>query len=91
MQSFKYDDKPLPVNSLRSMIPFKMRGKRVTTEFPLFSCDRESVRRALVTHEKYLYLRDRYSICPKLFQPLNFFEYILKCRFEHELDLKDRN
>ena len=78
--------RPFPVNQVQSMIPSRMRGKRVTIEYPLLTCEFESVRRALITRKKYLRLVETFSKNPGSFQPLNFFEYILKCRFEYALE-----
>lgn len=78
---------PFIINPVHSMIPVRMRKKRATSYFPLISGDFPAVKTSLALYQKYQRLVRLYSSNPSAFECSNFFEYVLKCRMEHRLQL----
>ena len=82
-QRFYESGVPFMIHSVLSMIPNFMRGKRVTTYYPLQSSEISSVKKALALQSKYYRLQQKYLGCSESLIPGNFFEFVLKCHLEH--------
>ena len=80
---------PFIIHPVHSMIPVRMRKKRATSYFPILTCDFPAVKTVLALYQKYQRLVRLYSSDPSAFKDSNFFEYVVKCRMEHRLQLSN--
>ena len=83
---FKFDQTPVPICPVRSMIDRKILGTTVSSVYPVNSIEIEVFDLYLHMHQRFNRLLAFFLRDPVKFQPLNFFEYILKCRYEHYLE-----
>ena len=69
------------------MIPSRFVGKSIVQTYPFSPHEKDSVRRILIIYRRFRRLMTKYSSRPAQFISLNFFEYVLKCRMEYNLQL----
>ena len=83
---FKLNDCPVPIDKTRSMIDRKIQDTRVATLYPINALEFDSFNLYIHMHQRFNRLLAFFLRDPLKFQPLNFFEYVLKCRYEHYLN-----
>ena len=82
---YRLSGAPVPICSKRSMIDRKIQGTRVASEYPSNSIEGDEFTLYIHMHQRFNRLLAFFLRDPAKFQPLNFFEYVLKCRYEHYL------
>ena len=80
---FKFNQSPVPICAERSMIDRRVRGAYATTVYPTNPMEIDYFNTYLHMYQRYNRLLAFFLRDPKGFQPLNFFEYVLKCRYEY--------
>ena len=83
---FIQNQRPFPVCSVRSMIDPRLSGRTAVLNFPRSAVERESLNQVLQKLDRTRRMVIRYQFDASLFQPLDFFEFIVKCRLEHNPD-----
>ena len=82
---FIFNQSPVPICPVRSMIDRHLRGTRATSIYPTSPLELDAFTIYIQMHQRFNRLLAFFLRDPEKFQPLNFFEYILKCRYEHYL------
>ena len=82
---FKFDGTPVPIDQTRSMIDKRVLGTRVATVYPTNVIESAVFNLCIHMQQRFNRLLAFFLTDPDKFKPLNFFEYVLKCRYEHYL------
>ena len=83
---FSLRGQSFPICTDRSMIDPRLRGKKRSSTYPLPMDSRESFVSIYKLYDRMVRTLSKGADYMTKFQPLNFFEYVMKCRFEHRME-----
>ena len=75
--------KSFPVCPVRSMISPRLSGRTAVQSFPRNAVEKESLTRVMRKLDRTRQLISRSQFEVEEFHPLDFFEYVIKCRLEY--------
>ena len=83
---FLQRSQPFPVCPIRSMISPRLSGRPAVRNFPRNAVERESLVGVIRKLDRTRHLVGQFRFHVDQMQPLDFFEYIVKCRLEYNPD-----